>query len=316
MEIKILKRGLWWIAGIVVVVIIAVLFARLQKPQTTVPLSPSVPVPSTTTPVVSSLPAQVVEEYLDAWGRQDWTAMYAVIADGFKRIDPNAKDLESFVRFAESQDIMGVTVQEIKALADDGETARVKYEVVFFLNDGSTRPFSDSFTLRFRKNDRVPGWKLIHPFGPNVDTSEDVAVSPTTAPAPTLPAEPAQPAAQSPTSSVIPQAPPPTPVPTPPPPVVVQTPSVREITVVGDEFLFNPKNMSIKAGERVRLTFKNEGRVIHNWIIEGQGIGTQTIAGGATTTIEFTAPASGQYTVFCSVPGHRERGMMGTLAVE
>lgn len=56
--------------------------------------------------------------------------------------------------------------------------------------------------------------------------------------------------------------------------------------------------------------------MFHNWIIERQGVGTQTIAGGQSDTIEFTAPAAGTYTYFCSVPGHRERGMVGTLTVE
>lgn len=90
----------------------------------------------------------------------------------------------------------------------------------------------------------------------------------------------------------------------------------KEIVVTATEFSFSPQTMALKAGEPVLINFKNNGKVIHNWIIERQGIGTQTIAGGASDTIEFTAPAAGNYTYFCSVPGHRERGMVGTLKVE
>lgn len=106
---------------------------------------------------------------------------------------------------------------------------------------------------------------------------------------------------------------------TPVPQATKQAPqqqAAREIAVVGTEFAFSPSTITLKAGERVKVSFRNGGQVIHNWIVERQGIGTQTIAGGANDSVEFTAPAAGTYTYFCSVPGHRERGMVGTLKVE
>lgn len=89
-----------------------------------------------------------------------------------------------------------------------------------------------------------------------------------------------------------------------------------EISVSGTEFNFNPANISVKAGERVKITFRNNGRAPHNLIIEGLDIGTKTISGGQTDVIEFTAPTSGTYIFFCSVPGHRASGMEGDLKVE
>lgn len=99
---------------------------------------------------------------------------------------------------------------------------------------------------------------------------------------------------------------------TSPPP----TTEVRELTVIGDEYRFQPSSIALKSGERVKLTFKNNGRTPHNLIIEELGIGTKTIADGQTETIEFTAPATGTYAFFCSVPGHRASGMEGSLTVE
>jgi len=89
-----------------------------------------------------------------------------------------------------------------------------------------------------------------------------------------------------------------------------------EINVVGTEFSFNPASISVKAGEKIKITFRNNGRSPHNLVVEGLNIGTKTISPGQTETIEFTAPSSGTYTFFCSIPGHRAAGMEGSLKVE
>lgn len=94
------------------------------------------------------------------------------------------------------------------------------------------------------------------------------------------------------------------------------TAETTEISVNGTEFSFNPASISVKAGEHIKLTFKNNGRASHNLILEGVGVGTKTIGGGQTDVIEFTAPSSGTYNFFCSIPGHRTSGMEGSLNVE
>lgn len=91
---------------------------------------------------------------------------------------------------------------------------------------------------------------------------------------------------------------------------------IKEITVSGDDYSFSPAALNLKAGENVRLNFKNEGKVVHNWVIENGGVSSQTISPGETDTVDFAAPKSGKYTVYCSVPGHKERGMVGELTVE
>ncbi len=91
---------------------------------------------------------------------------------------------------------------------------------------------------------------------------------------------------------------------------------VKEVTVVGTEFSFSPSSITAKAGQKVKITFQNQGGAPHNLVITGLGISTKTIFGGKTDTIEFTAPSSGTFTFFCSVPGHRAAGMEGSLKVE
>jgi mono/diheme cytochrome c family protein len=57
----------------------------------------------------------------------------------------------------------------------------------------------------------------------------------------------------------------------------------------------------------------NESGVPHNIVIDGKGEGDVVQNGGVSKfTASFTA---GEYEFFCSVPGHREAGMKGTLTV-
>ena len=117
------------------------------------------------------LPEDVVMQYFTAWNNKDYVNMYATFSDGFKKLDPNAKDLATFRNFASSQGIENINIISIKETSNDGETASVEYSVEFILSNGSKRQFSDKFTLKFRQGDIIQGWKLIHPYGENIDTS-------------------------------------------------------------------------------------------------------------------------------------------------
>lgn len=116
----------------------------------------------------------------------------------------------------------------------------------------------------------------------------------------------------------------PTPAPTPAPTATPKetgttqapTTGVTEIGVSGTEFSFSPSSINVKAGEQVKITFRNNGRTSHNLTIEGLAIGTKTISGGQTDVVEFTASSTGTYNFFCSVTGHRAAGMEGSLKVE
>ena len=116
-------------------------------------------------------PTEVVRQYFESWDKKDYPNMYATLSDGFKRIDQNAKDLNTFKNFASSQGIEGVRIISIKEESNDGRTAILAYSIEFTLSDGSKQNFSDKFTLKFRQGDVIPGWKLIHPYGQNIDTS-------------------------------------------------------------------------------------------------------------------------------------------------
>lgn len=91
---------------------------------------------------------------------------------------------------------------------------------------------------------------------------------------------------------------------------------IKEITITGSEFSFSPAKISVKTGEKIAVRFQNAGKTIHNLEFGFRGITTRTIDSGQSDMIEFTAPIAGVYAFFCSVPGHRERGMEGRLMVQ
>ncbi len=118
-------------------------------------------------------------------------------------------------------------------------------------------------------------------------------------------------------------APTPAPVPpnNPPPPppgidvgVDVGVHPLREFTVTGQSFSFSPSSLTVKKGDKVRITFKNTGG-FHDLRVDGYGVGTKQINGGQQETFEFTADKAGTFEYYCSVGSHRQMGMKGTLTV-
>ncbi len=85
--------------------------------------------------------------------------------------------------------------------------------------------------------------------------------------------------------------------------------------VEGDEFKFSPNGFEVRAGQPVRITFVNVGSVPHNFSIPELGVSTNTIGPGERETIQFTPDQPGSYEIVCTVPGHKEAGMVGTLDV-
>lgn len=90
----------------------------------------------------------------------------------------------------------------------------------------------------------------------------------------------------------------------------------REIFISGSEFNFNPSSISLTAGESVKITFKNDGKYPHDFAIEGLNVKTAVIGAGEQAILELTAPATGTYATYCSVAGHREAGMEGSVSVQ
>jgi plastocyanin len=88
-------------------------------------------------------------------------------------------------------------------------------------------------------------------------------------------------------------------------------------TPSGGTLAFDQKDVSAKAGN-VTIDFDNKQPTPHDVKVEdssGKELGGTdlTTSGTATATVDLQP---GTYTFFCSVPGHREAGMEGTLTVK
>lgn len=92
------------------------------------------------------------------------------------------------------------------------------------------------------------------------------------------------------------------------------------LTVAADpsgQLKFDKTSLTTKAGT-VTITFTNSSSTPHNLTIQKGADGavvaaTPTFQGG-TKALSVSLKA-GTYTFFCSVPGHRQAGMVGTLTV-
>lgn len=97
------------------------------------------------------------------------------------------------------------------------------------------------------------------------------------------------------------------------------------------DFMYNPADIVVPAGEEITLELINNGAVVHNFIIMdfdtdvGDNFGDEDEANiywkaelgpGEIETFTFTAPSGpGDYQIVCGIEGHYTAGMIGSLTV-
>ncbi len=112
----------------------------------------------------------------------------------------------------------------------------------------------------------------------------------------------------------------------------------QEITLTALDLVYEPKTFEVAAGRPVVLTMVNEGALEHDFSImeihveimsevqeeemqhDMSGMEMEpelhfSAPAGETRSIEFTPTEAGSYEFFCTVAGHKEAGMVGTLLV-
>jgi uncharacterized cupredoxin-like copper-binding protein len=100
------------------------------------------------------------------------------------------------------------------------------------------------------------------------------------------------------------------------PSATTTTAGPRTITISGTEFAFAVSATELSPGSYV-LELRNEGQLGHDLAIEGPGVDeekTPVIDPGATADLEVELE-SGDYELWCTVPGHRDAGMEAELTV-
>lgn len=111
----------------------------------------------------------------------------------------------------------------------------------------------------------------------------------------------------------------------------------QQFSVVASEFAFAPAQVTVTSGQPVEITFQNAGAVVHDWSVRaiplaagttvegGGGMMDAAHAGltlhvggdpGVEKRLTFVPGTPGTYEFFCTVAGHKEAGMVGTLIVK
>ncbi|MDT8307395.1 MAG: cupredoxin domain-containing protein [Anaerolineae bacterium] len=115
----------------------------------------------------------------------------------------------------------------------------------------------------------------------------------------------------------------------------------QEVTIIARDIEWSTDRIEVTAGIPVVLTLQNEGALDHDFSIEhiplsGEVVGAEeeeemedhdmtmeaeeldlhvSAAADHSATITFTPSEPGEYEYICTVPGHEDSGMVGTLVV-
>jgi len=90
--------------------------------------------------------------------------------------------------------------------------------------------------------------------------------------------------------------------------------AATEVSVDTVELAFQPKELTIAANTDAKITITNKGVLQHDFHVDQLDITSKMLNPGDTDTVTINA-APGTYQFWCTVPGHKEAGMTGTLTV-
>jgi uncharacterized cupredoxin-like copper-binding protein len=95
----------------------------------------------------------------------------------------------------------------------------------------------------------------------------------------------------------------------------------QAITEQTSEFAFSNPNLTVTAGQPVRIAINNAGQFPHTMAFDDAAGATfatppaDNIAGGASGVLNVTFTRAGTYDFWCPVDGHRDRGMVGKITI-
>lgn len=90
--------------------------------------------------------------------------------------------------------------------------------------------------------------------------------------------------------------------------------NARHVRVTARSFAFEPKQITVRAGEDIAILLSSEDG-LHDFTIDELDAHVAAERGSASVG-GFRADKPSRYTFYCSVQGHRQAGMEGTLVVE
>jgi uncharacterized cupredoxin-like copper-binding protein len=117
--------------------------------------------------------------------------------------------------------------------------------------------------------------------------------------------------------------------------------TVKDVTIVATDIAYDVNRIEVVAGQPLKVTLQNDGALVHDFSIMGIPVRGEVMADelpeseehdmsnmgavepqvhvaapvGASASVQFTPSQAGEYEYFCTVAGHKEAGMVGTLVV-
>lgn len=85
--------------------------------------------------------------------------------------------------------------------------------------------------------------------------------------------------------------------------------------VVLTEYRYEPPSINVKAGQKVKLSLRHGGTVVHDFTVPDIKFASGDIAPNEKKTVELTFKEPGIYRLLCTVPGHEALGMKGAVVV-
>lgn len=86
------------------------------------------------------------------------------------------------------------------------------------------------------------------------------------------------------------------------------------VSITGNDRLkFDKTELEVAADEEVSITLTSDGSVAHDFVIEELDDLTVVEVGGGQTATGTVTLEAGTYTYYCSIVGHRQGGMEGTI---
>lgn len=94
-------------------------------------------------------------------------------------------------------------------------------------------------------------------------------------------------------------------------------PKAKTIVLEGpNELKFVPDSATGAVGQELKITLKNTGALEHNFVWDESGEEVIATKAGEEKSISRTFDTAGEYGFHCSVPGHKEAGMVGKIVIE
>lgn len=87
------------------------------------------------------------------------------------------------------------------------------------------------------------------------------------------------------------------------------------VNVSAKNYAYTPQEIRVLEGETVKIVLDvTEGT--HDLVIDEFNVRTDVINAGSQSEVTFVADKAGEFEFYCSLPGHRQLGMVGKLIVE